>query len=150
MTRAGGAHLFSTRSQQANPSWRLPTNQAGRGKVQKPVPILNGDVPRPCGEAQDRPLLLLPPTVPGSDCIASITANTTDYTRKGGVICSDILLPSHAPPEYADRQTLGTPWKKAERWKERPARNSDIALQNEFSLEENIALRQFLLENAVA
>ena len=30
----------------------------------------------------------------------------SDYTRKGGVICSDILLPSHAPPEYADRQTL--------------------------------------------
>ena len=26
----------------------------------------------------------------------------SDYTRKGGVICSDILLPSHAPPEYAD------------------------------------------------
>ena len=26
--------------------------------------------------AQDSPLLLLPPTVPGSDCIASITANT--------------------------------------------------------------------------
>ena len=24
----------------------------------------------------------------------------SDYTRKGGVICSDILLPSHAPPEY--------------------------------------------------
>ena len=32
----------------------------------------------------------------------------SDYTRKGGVICSDILLPSHAPPEYADRQTLST------------------------------------------
>ena len=30
----------------------------------------------------------------------------SDYTRKGGVIYSDILLPSHAPPEYADRQTL--------------------------------------------
>ena len=30
----------------------------------------------------------------------------SDYTRKGGVICSDILLPSHAPPDYADRQTL--------------------------------------------
>ena len=30
----------------------------------------------------------------------------SDYTKKGGVICSDILLPSHAPPEYADRQTL--------------------------------------------
>ena len=30
----------------------------------------------------------------------------SDYTRKGCVICSDILLPSHAPKEYADRQTL--------------------------------------------
>ena len=30
----------------------------------------------------------------------------SDYTRKRGVICSDILLPPHAPKEYADRQTL--------------------------------------------
>ena len=30
---------------------------------------------------------------------------TSDYTRKRGVVCSGILLPSHAPPEYADRQT---------------------------------------------
>ena len=29
----------------------------------------------------------------------------SDYTRKRGVICSDILLPPHAPKEYADRQT---------------------------------------------
>ena len=36
----------------------------------------------------------------------------SDYTRKRGVICSDILLPPHAPKEYADRQTHGTPWKK--------------------------------------
>ena len=28
----------------------------------------------------------------------------SDYTRKGGVICSDILLPPQAPPEYQDRQ----------------------------------------------
>ena len=27
---------------------------------------------------------------------------TSDYTRKRGVVCSGILLPSHAPPEYAD------------------------------------------------
>ena len=39
----------------------------------------------------------------------------SDYTRKGGVICSDILLPSHAPPEYADRQTLWNAVEKAER-----------------------------------
>ena len=30
----------------------------------------------------------------------------SDYSRKGGVICSEILLPSHAPPEYADREKL--------------------------------------------
>ena len=41
----------------------------------------------------------------------------SDYTRKGGVICSDILLPSHAPPEYADRQTLWKAVEKAERGK---------------------------------
>ena len=41
----------------------------------------------------------------------------SDYPRKGGVICSDILLPSHAPPEYADRQTLWNAVEKAERGK---------------------------------
>lgn len=76
----------------------------------------------------------------------------SDYTRKGGVICSDILLPSHAPPEYADRQTLWNAMEKAERGKNAQlAYSFDIALQNEFSLEENIALaRQFLLENFVS
>ena len=76
----------------------------------------------------------------------------SDYTRKGGVICSDILLPSHAPPEYADRQTLWNAVEKAERGKKAQlAYSFDIALQNEFSLEENIALaRQFLLENFVS
>ena len=76
----------------------------------------------------------------------------SDYTRKGGVICSEILLPSHAPPEYADRETLWNAVEKAERGKKAQlAYSFDIALQNEFSLEENIALaRQFLLENFVS
>ena len=76
----------------------------------------------------------------------------SDYTRKGGVICSDILLPSHAPPEYADRQALWNAVEKAERGKNAQlAYSFDIALQNEFSLEENIALaRRFLLENFVS
>ena len=30
----------------------------------------------------------------------------SNYTRKGGVVHTEILLPSHAPPEYVDRQTL--------------------------------------------
>ena len=41
----------------------------------------------------------------------------SDYTRKGGVICSDILLPSHAPPEFADRQTLWNAVELVERGK---------------------------------
>ena len=75
----------------------------------------------------------------------------SDYTRKSGVICSEILLPSHAPPEYADRETLWNAVEKAERGKKAQlAYSFDIALQNEFSMLENIALaRQFLLEQFV-
>jgi len=76
----------------------------------------------------------------------------SDYTRKGGVICSGILLPPHAPPEYADRETL---WNEVEKVEKNPkaqlAYSFDIALQNEFSMEENIELaRQFLLEQFVS
>ena len=76
----------------------------------------------------------------------------SDYTRKGGVICSEILLPSHAPPEYADRETLWNAVEKAERGKKAQlAYSVDIALQNEFSMQENIDLaRQFLLEQFVS
>ena len=76
----------------------------------------------------------------------------SDYTRKGGVICSDILLPPQAPQEYQDRQTLWNAVEKAERGgNAQLAYSFDIALQNEFSLEENIALaRQFLSERFVS
>ena len=76
----------------------------------------------------------------------------SDYTRKGGVICSDILLPSHAPPEFADRQTLWNAVEQVERGKKAQlAYSFEIALQNEFTIEENIALaRQFLLDNFVS
>ena len=76
----------------------------------------------------------------------------SDYTRKGGVICSEILLPSHAPPEYADRETLWNAVEKVERGKKAQlAYSFDIALQNEFSMEENIDIaRQFLLDNFVS
>ena len=76
----------------------------------------------------------------------------SDYTRKGGVICSEILLPSHAPPEYADRETLWNAVEKAERGKKAQlAYSFDIALQNEFSIQENINLaRQFLSDNFVS
>ena len=64
----------------------------------------------------------------------------SDYTRKGGVICSEILLPPHAPPSFSDRETLWNEVEKAERGKKAQlAYSFDIALQNEFSMQENRA-----------
>ena len=65
---------------------------------------------------------------------------------------AEILLPSHAPSEYSDRQTLWNAVEKAEPHpKAQLAYSFDIALQNEFSIEENIEIaRQFLLENFVS
>ncbi len=75
-----------------------------------------------------------------------------DYTRKSGVVHTEIMLPSHAPREYADRKTLWDAVEKVERGKKAQLAHSfDIALQTEFSLEENIALaRQFVSEQLVA
>ena len=75
-----------------------------------------------------------------------------DYTKKGGVVFTEILLPSHAPREYEDRETL---WNAVEKIEEHPkaqlAYSFDIALQNEFSMEENISLaRQFVEEQFVS
>lgn len=71
---------------------------------------------------------------------------THDYTRKGGVILTEIFLPEHAPKHLSDRYTL---WNEVEQVEKRAdaqlAYSFDIALQNEFSLDENIALaREFV------
>ena len=80
----------------------------------------------------------------GEKLYSEYYGEVSDYTRKGGVICSDIFLPSHAPPEYKDRATL---WNAVER----AEHSFDIALQNELSLDENIALaRQFVSEQLVS
>ena len=70
----------------------------------------------------------------------------SDYTRKGGVIYSEIILPPHAPPEYQDRATLWNAVEHAERHKKAQlAYSFDIALQNELTMEENIELaRKFV------
>jgi len=88
----------------------------------------------------------------GEKLYSEYYGETSDYTNKGGVICSEILLPDHAPREYTDRQTLWNAVEKAEHGKNAQlAYSFDIALQNEFSLDENIALaRQFLLEHFVS
>ena len=75
-----------------------------------------------------------------------------DYTRKPGVIFTEIVLPDNAPSEYKDRATLWNAVEKAEsRKKAQLAYSFDIALQNELTMEENIALaRRFIREQFVA
>lgn len=76
----------------------------------------------------------------------------SDYTNKGGVIYSEIFLPSHAQREYTDRETLWNAVEKVEKGKKAQlAYSFDISFQNEFTTEENIALaRQFLAEHFVS
>ncbi len=88
----------------------------------------------------------------GEKLYSEYYGEVNDFTSKGGVICSDILLPPQAPAEYQDRATLWNAVEKAEHSKKAQlAYNFDIALQNEFSMEENIALaRQFVSEQLVS
>ena len=77
---------------------------------------------------------------------------TSDYTRKRGIVCSGILLPAHAPPEYTDRQTLWNAVEKNERRRDAQLAYSDeFSFQNEFTFEENMELAmRFLQENYVS
>lgn len=77
---------------------------------------------------------------------------THDYTRKGGVVHTEIMLPSHAPPEFADRSTL---WNSVEEIEKSStaqlAREIEVALPVELSRAEQFALvRSFVQDNFVS
>jgi uncharacterized protein (DUF2267 family) len=66
---------------------------------------------------------------------------THDYTRKGDVVHTEILLPEHAPKEYADRSTLWNAVEQIEKNKNSQlAREIEISLSVELSRERNISL----------
>lgn len=71
---------------------------------------------------------------------------THDYTKKGGVILTEIILPEYAPKRFSDRSTLWNEVEQVEKnYNAQLAYSFDMALQNEFSLEENIELaREFV------
>jgi hypothetical protein len=77
---------------------------------------------------------------------------TYDYTRKGGVVHTEILLPAHAPREYADRAVLWNAVEKVEKQhNSQLAREIEIALPAELPIEQNISLaRRFVNEQFVA
>ena len=66
---------------------------------------------------------------------------THDYTKKGGIVHSEILLPSNAPPDFQDRGTL---WNSVEQIEKacnsQLARELEVALPIELSREEQVRL----------
>lgn len=53
----------------------------------------------------------------GEKLFSEYCGETNDFTNKGGVICSDIFLPAHSPPEYQDRAVLWNAVENVERSK---------------------------------
>ena len=76
---------------------------------------------------------------------------THDYTKKSGVIHTEILLPAHAPKEYADRSVLWNAVEQIEKAKNAQlAREFELALPVELPTEQNITLaREYVKKHFV-
>ena len=74
-----------------------------------------------------------------------------DYTRKGGVVYTEILLPSHARSEYLDRTVLWNAVEKIEKAKNSQlAREIELALPVELSQVQNIScVREYVKRHFV-
>lgn len=75
-----------------------------------------------------------------------------DYSKKGGVILTEIFLPEHVPIEYGDREYL---WNDVETYEKNPraqlAYSFDFALPNELGDDDNYELtKKFVVENFVS
>lgn len=77
---------------------------------------------------------------------------THNYTRKSGVVYSEIILPENAPQNLQDRAILWNAVEKSEkRCDAQTAREIDIALPVEFDRQEQIEiLREYIKENFTA
>ena len=74
-----------------------------------------------------------------------------DFTRKGGIAHTELLLPQNAPQEFSDRGTLWNSVEKIEKSKNSQlAREIEIALPKELNREKQIELvREYVKENFV-
>lgn len=77
---------------------------------------------------------------------------THDYSRKRGVVHAEIMLPSHAPPEFADRSILWNSVEQIEKSRDSQlAREVEVALPRELTREQQLALiRAYVKDNFVA
>ncbi len=76
---------------------------------------------------------------------------THDYTHKGGVVHTEILLPDNAPAAFSDRAVLWNAVEKIEKAKNAQlAREIEIALPRELTREQGISLvREYVKEQFV-
>ena len=76
---------------------------------------------------------------------------THDYTRKSGIVHTEVLLPDHAPAAFADRAVLWNAVEKLEKAKNAQlAREIEIALPHELTREQGISLvREYVKEQFV-
>ena len=73
---------------------------------------------------------------------------THDFTRKGGIAHTEILLPENAPAEYEDRPKLWNAVEKVEKANNSQlAREIEVALPAELTLEDNIALVRYYVKS---
>ena len=85
----------------------------------------------------------------GTKIVDDELGKTHDYTRKGGVAFSEILLCSNAPSKYSDRQILWNEVQKIEKQKNAQlCREVEVALPIEFSRNEQIeVVREYIKKN---
>lgn len=77
---------------------------------------------------------------------------THDYTKKTGIVHTEILLPPHAPSDFADRSILWNSVEKIEKSKNSQlAREIEVALPIELDREQQIRLvREYVQDNFVS
>lgn len=87
----------------------------------------------------------------GEKLLDEETGLVHDFTRKGGVALSEILLPENAPDEYADRQTLWNAVQAVEKRSDaQMAREVEVALPVEMTREQQIeCVRNYMMKNFV-
>jgi len=88
----------------------------------------------------------------GEEITSEYDGLTHDYTRKGGVVHTEILLPDNAPEDYQDRATLWNAVEMVEKNRNAQlAREVEIALPAELTREQNIELaRGYARDNFVS
>ena len=73
----------------------------------------------------------------GEKLFSEYDQKTKNYSGKRGILYTEIMLPSHAPPEYANRETLWNSVEAAEKqWNAQLARRLVLALPKEVPLEQ--------------